>query len=79
MPQEVTNVSNAKDVYENTVATLSRSEQLRLAALILRELSESAASDLEYSDTWTEQDAADLTTHALRCAAEAGPGDDDLV
>ncbi len=79
MLREVIPMSSARDVYETAVAILSRSERLRLAALILDELSASAAADLEYSDTWTDQDIAEWAGHSLRYAAEAYPGDDTVV
>lgn len=55
---------NAKDLYNTSVQKLSRKERLRLAIMILNEL---VADDenIEYSDSWTEQDLKDLTAFAL--------------
>ena len=55
----------AQTVYESTVMALSKSERLKLAALILDELSESAGSALDFSDSWTEEDLRDLRASLL--------------
>jgi hypothetical protein len=72
-------MTTAHEVYRQTVASLPRSERLRLAALILQDLSDSAAADLDYSDTWTEEDVTDVTAASLKHAAERYPEEDDLV
>jgi hypothetical protein len=55
---------SAKDLYLKKVRLLSPKERLRLAVMILNDL---MADDdqIEFSDSWTEQDLQDLTTFAL--------------
>lgn len=67
----------AQTVYESTVIALSKSEQLKLAALILDDLSESASTALDYSDSWSEEDIQDLTVYAAQHAEESNPEDGD--
>jgi hypothetical protein len=62
-------MSTAQDVYTSTVLPLPASEQLRLAALILGGLSETAAGALDFSDAWTAEDLQDLTAFSLQQAA----------
>lgn len=54
----------AKELYLNSVRLLSPKERLRLAVMILNDL---MADDdqIEFSDSWTEQDLQDLTAFAL--------------
>jgi len=56
--------ANAKEFYAKTVRTLSPKERLRLAALILNDLTNSN-EQIDFSDAWTEKDVQDLTTFAL--------------
>jgi predicted RNA-binding protein (virulence factor B family) len=53
----------AKDLYNSSVKKLSREERLHLAIMILNEMS--ANDEIDYSDSWTEEDLRDLTTFAL--------------
>ena len=69
--------ATAQEVFAATVRTLPPSEQFRLAALILQELSEVVF--VERSDTWREQDQSDLTAAALQYAAKLYPEEEDLV
>lgn len=52
----------AQEVFAETVRTLPPAERLRLAALILEDLTQSNLSIVDISDTWSEQDQSDLTT-----------------
>jgi hypothetical protein len=61
----------AESVYASSVAVLPKSEQLKLAALILDELSASAAHVLDFSDSWDEEDLRDVTSYAADYAAKA--------
>lgn len=54
----------AKDVYNSTVKKLSGEERLRLAIMILNEMSANDET-IDYSDSWTEEDLRDLTIFAL--------------
>jgi hypothetical protein len=54
----------AKELYLKEVLLLSPRERLRLAVMILNDLS-AADDEIEFNDSWTEQDLQDLTTFAL--------------
>ena len=56
--------ANAKEFYAKTVQTLSPKERLRLAAMILNDLT-SSNEQIDVSDSWTEEDVRDLTTFTL--------------
>ncbi len=56
--------ANAKEFYAETVRSLSPKERLRLAALILNDLT-NANESVDFSDSWNEQDLQDLTTFTL--------------
>jgi len=72
-------VLTAREVFSETVLSLSPGERLRLAALILQDLAQSEIAVVERSDTWTEQDQLDLMTFSLLHAAEMYPDDEALV
>ena len=55
---------SAKELYLKKVLLLSPKERLRLAVMILNDLT-AADDQIEFSDSWTEQDLQDLTTFAL--------------
>ncbi len=55
--------TNAKEFYAKSVRNLSPKERLRLAAMILNDLTSS--SDVDSSDSWSDQDLQDLTTFTL--------------
>jgi hypothetical protein len=50
----------AQQVFTETVRALPPSERLRLASLILQDLTRSDVAVVNRSDTWTEQDQQDL-------------------
>ena len=54
----------AKDLYNTSVKKLPPQERLRLAIMILNEMVVDDGN-IEYSDSWTEQDLKDLTAFAL--------------
>jgi hypothetical protein len=56
--------ANAKEFYAQTVRSLSPKERLRLAAMILNDLTNSK-EQIDFDDSWSEQDLQDLTTFAL--------------
>ena len=62
-------MSTAQQLFESSVRTLPASERLRLATLILDELSATSADALDYSDTWTEEDVRDLSAFTASYAA----------
>ena len=69
----------AQEIFAETVQSLPPDEQLRLAALILQELSQSGITVVDRRYTWNEQDQKDLTTASLQYAASIYPEEDDLV
>ncbi|MGC8490206.1 MAG: hypothetical protein ACP5SH_00575 [Syntrophobacteraceae bacterium] len=68
----------AQEVFATTVHALPPNERLRLAAMILQELSQSSVI-LDCSETWSDEDKRDLTSVALRYASELYPEEQDLV
>lgn len=56
----------AQEVYSQIVNILSLDERLRLATLILNDLTQQNVSVVERSDTWSEQDQLDLLTFSLQ-------------
>jgi hypothetical protein len=76
---EVHMALTAQEVFTETVRALPPSERLRLAALILQELTQSEVAGVDRSDTWNEQDQHDLTTFSLQYAAELYPEEEELV
>ncbi len=69
----------AQEVFTETVQALPLTERLRLAALILQDLTQSEVAVVNSSDTWSEQDQSDLTAFSLQYAAKLYPEEDELV
>jgi hypothetical protein len=65
-------MATAQEIYSGSVKDLPASERLRLAAMILDELSETTAAALDYSDEWSDQDVRDLGSYSLRIAEQGG-------
>jgi hypothetical protein len=63
--------TSAQEIYTKTVRNLPSTERLRLATLILNELVEQPSSEIEESETWTEQDQNDLLNFSLQYATTA--------
>lgn len=57
------------EIYQNIVGTLSVSDRLRLAAMILNDISQQNIAVVDKSNTWTEQDQLDITAFSLQYAA----------
>ncbi len=57
------------EIYQNIVGTLSVSDRLRLAAMILNDISQQNIAVVDESNTWTEQDRLDITAFSLQYAA----------
>jgi hypothetical protein len=71
--------TTAEEVFTETVRALPPTERLRLASLILNDLSQSNLAVVEVSDAWSQKDQDELTAFSLRHAAAAYPEDEDLV
>jgi hypothetical protein len=67
----------AQDVFDSSVKPLSLRERLRLAALILQDLSQ--ADLVAEGDSWSEDDERDLTAFSLGYAAAAYPEDEEVA
>jgi hypothetical protein len=65
--------TTAQEVYTESVRGLPIGERLRLAALILQDLTEPSLSIVELSDTWSVQDEHDVTAFSLQHAAALYP------
>ena len=55
---------SAKELYLKQVRLLSLKERLLLAAMILNDIT-ADDEQIEFTDSWTEQDLQDLTAFAL--------------
>lgn len=70
----------AQDVFTRTVRSLPPRERLRLAALILQDLTQSNdVTVVDRSDAWSEQDRGELTKFSLEYAAQLYPEEEELV
>ena len=69
----------AREVFAETVRTLSPNEQFRLVALILRELSQAEVAVVDRRDAWSEEDKKDLTAASLQYAEARYPEAKALV
>ena len=58
--------TTTQEIYIQVVRTLSPTERLRLATLLLNELSQQNVSVVEQSDIWTEDDRLSVTTFSLQ-------------
>jgi len=66
------------EIYNSHVKTLSVTERLQLARLIMDELAESASRWLvDVSDAWSEEDLRDLTRASLAYAAQQWESEGD--
>ncbi len=68
--------NTAQEIYTQVVRTLSPTERLRLANLILNDLVEQDLSVIDISDTWTEEDKLDVTNFSLQYAATLLPDEE---
>ncbi|OGO40732.1 MAG: hypothetical protein A2Z04_03845 [Chloroflexi bacterium RBG_16_57_9] len=71
--------TTAQEIFVETVRALPPTERLRLAAIILEDLTQSHLSVVDTSDTWSEQDQSDLTAFSLQYAATLYPEEEELV
>ena len=71
--------TTAQQVFAETVIALPLAERLRLAALILQDLTQSEMSVVDRQDAWDERDRCDLTAFSLQYAAQLYPEEEDLV
>ena len=65
----MTTQATAEEVYDQIIKPLPASERLKLATMILNDIS--PRSVVDYSEEWSEEDMRDLTAHSLRYAAQS--------
>lgn len=66
-------------IYQNIVGNLSVSDRLRLAALILNDLTQQNVDVIDASNSWTKQDQLELTSFSLQYANSLFPDDAEIV
>lgn len=70
---------NAQDVYTANVRPLPPAERLRVAALILDELTQVTPPAVDESSEWSEEDIRDLTAFSLQYAATLYPEEEEYA
>ena len=73
------NMVTAQQIYESNIRQMTASERLRLATLILDDLTAQSADVLDYSDSWSDEDVQDLAAFSALYAASAYPEDEPIV
>jgi hypothetical protein len=68
-----------QEIYQNLVVTLPLNERLRLAALILNDLTGQNVTIIDTSDTWSEQDQLELTSFSWQYANSLFPEEEEMV
>jgi hypothetical protein len=68
-----------QEIYQNIVGNFSVNDRLRLAVLILNDLTQQNVAFIDSSDTWTEQDQLDLTSFSLQYANSLFPYGEDTA
>ena len=58
--------ATVQETYTQLARTLSLTEKLHLANLLLNELSHQNVTIVEYSDSWTDEDLKDVSLHSMR-------------
>jgi hypothetical protein len=67
----------AEEIYTSVIQTLSPTDRLQLATLILDGLKQNV-SVIDISDNWTEQDRSDVTNFSLQYAASLFPEEENI-
>lgn len=71
--------ANIQEIYTQLVSSLSPAERLQLATLILNNLVQQNAVDIDDSDSWTAQDQLDVAAFSLQYAATVFPENEEFV
>jgi hypothetical protein len=66
---------SAKELYNTTIRKLTPLERLRLATMILDELTASQGAGLDISDEWSDEDIRDMAAFSLKHAEASGDAD----
>ncbi len=69
----------AQEVFACDVHDLPLAERLRLALLILQEVTQSGVTIVEQSERWSEQETQDIAAFSLQHASRIYPEAEDLV
>ena len=69
----------AQEVFVREVRSLPLTERLRLASMILEDVTQPGLSLVEQSDSWTEQDRHEIAAFSLEYARHLYPEDEELV
>jgi len=72
-------MASVKDIYDLTIRSLPPKERLRLAALILSDLTRPGAEPIEFEDSWSEEDLRELVTYTVAEAGKSYPEGGDLA
>jgi hypothetical protein len=67
------------EIYDLCIQFLPPSDRVQLATLLLNNFVQEGSTVIDESDTWTEEDIADLSTFSLQYAATIYPDDDELI
>jgi hypothetical protein len=67
---------SARELYEKNIRQLPALERLRLATLILDELTAANGAGLDVCDEWTDEDISELAAYSLKHGASAAPAED---
>jgi hypothetical protein len=70
--------TTVREVYDRVLSTLSPTDRLRLATLILNDLVQQNLSVVDESETWTEEDKLDVTTFSLQYATTLFPENEEM-
>ncbi|HBK99527.1 MAG TPA: hypothetical protein DD001_20495 [Microcoleaceae bacterium UBA10368] len=70
--------TTVREVYDRVLSTLSPTDRLRLATLILNDLVQQNLSIVDESETWNEEDQLDVTTFSLQYAAALFPENEEM-
>ncbi len=61
-----------QEIYSEVVEILPLDERLRLATMILNDLTNQNISLVNYSDTWTQEDQIDIVNYSLQNIDDQG-------
>jgi hypothetical protein len=67
------------EIYTQVIRVLPPGTRLQLATLILNNLASQNVGIVDESDTWTEEDIADLSKFSLQYVATIYPGSQELI
>ncbi len=72
-------MTNVEELYASAIRDMPSEERLRLAALILNDLTQAPATLPDFEGEWTEEDIRDARLHFMRRAEERYAQEDDLA